>query len=178
MAAIRALGWPEERAHAWLWVLEFPLFVEEEGALSPGHHPFVLPHADDLDKIESDPTSARSHAYDLVYNGAEFGSGSIRIHDAGLQRRVLRRLGMKDDEIERKFGFLLEALASGAPPHGGIALGVDRIMKTFLGLASLRDVIAFPKTTAARALFEGAPAPVGSAELAGLGLALGSPKPR
>jgi aspartyl-tRNA synthetase len=154
--------------HAWLWVVDFPLFVEEAGGLAPGHHPFVLPYAEDLELMEADPTSVRSLAYDLVYNGSELGSGSLRIHEAGLQRRVLRRLGMSDGEIERKFGFLLEALESGAPPHGGIALGVDRIVKDFLGAGSLRDVIAFPKTTAARALFEGAPTEVSAAELAGL----------
>jgi aspartyl-tRNA synthetase len=169
-AAIRALKMVERRAHAWLWVLDFPLFIEEEGTLFPGHHPFVLPHADDVERIEAQPTSVRSLAYDLVYNGSEFGSGSIRIHDAGLQRRVLRRLGMSGEEIERKFGFLLEALDSGAPPHGGIALGMDRIVKDFLGAPSLRDVIAFPKTTAARALFEGAPTPASPSDLAELRL--------
>ncbi|MSR22469.1 MAG: aspartate--tRNA ligase [Gemmatimonadetes bacterium] len=169
-AVIRALKLPKVRAHAWLWVLEFPLFLEEGGRLFPGHHPFVLPHPEDVGRIEGEPTSVRSLAYDLVYNGAEFGSGSIRIHDAGLQRRVLRRLGMADEDIDRKFGFLLEALASGAPPHGGIALGMDRIVKDFVGAPSLRDVIAFPKTTAARALFEGAPTPASPSDLAELRL--------
>ncbi|MEX0935382.1 MAG: aspartate--tRNA ligase [Gemmatimonadota bacterium] len=164
-AAIRAMDLPRVREHAWLWVLDFPLFEEEDGTLAPGHHPFVLPHPDDLVALDSDPASVRGLAYDLVYNGSELGSGSIRIHDPKLQRRVLRTLGMDDAEIDRKFGFLLEALASGAPPHGGIALGMDRIVKDFLQVGSLRDVIAFPKTTAARALFEGAPTEVGEAEL-------------
>jgi aspartyl-tRNA synthetase len=107
-----------------------------------------------------------------VYNGSELGSGSIRIHDPAVQRNVLRVLGMSDAEIDRKFGFLLEALGSGAPPHGGIALGIDRIVKDFLGAGSLRDVIAFPKTTAARALFEGAPTPVADRELKDLHLSV------
>ena len=115
------------------------------------------PHPQDLERFENDPRTARGQAYDLVFNGVEFGSGSIRNHRPEIQRTILRHLGLTDDEIDWKFGFLLEALASGAPPHGGIALGMDRIVKEFVGAPSLRDVIAFPKTTAARALFEGAP---------------------
>jgi aspartyl-tRNA synthetase len=106
----------------------------------------------------------------MVYNGTEFGSGSIRVHQPELQRRILRVVGLEDAEIDEKFGFLLGALASGAPPHGGIALGLDRIVQRFTGSGSLRDVIAFPKTTAARALYEGAPAKVGERELEALGL--------
>lgn len=170
-AAVVALQLPRVREHAWAWVLDFPLFeVEDGGRLAPGHHPFVLPHPDDLALLDTDPGRARGLAYDLVYNGSELGSGSLRIHEAPLQRRVLELLGLRGDEIQRKFGFLLEALESGAPPHGGIALGVDRIVKEFTGAGSLRDVIAFPKTTAARALFEGAPTPVGAEELRDLGL--------
>ena len=167
---IRALEIPMVRRHAWLWVLDFPLFEEHDGVLYPGHHPFVLPHPEDLQRLDSDPGSVRGLAYDLVYNGSELGSGSIRIHEPELQRKVLGIIGLGAEEIERKFGFLLEALASGAPPHGGIALGVDRIVKDFTGVGSLRDVIAFPKTTAARALFEGAPTAVGASELAALGI--------
>ena len=170
-AVIGAMGLPAERDHAWLWVLDFPLFEEHEGRMHPGHHPFVLPHPEDLDRLDEDPLSVRSLAYDLVYNGSELGSGSIRIHDPELQRRVFQALGMQEEEIARKFGFLLEALASGAPPHGGIALGVDRLVKDFIGAGSLRDVIAFPKTTAARALFEGAPTPLGAAEMEELHIA-------
>jgi len=175
-AAIRALELPKVREEAWAWVLDFPLFeVDEDGSLAPGHHPFVLPHPDDLPLLEGDPGAVRGLAYDLVYNGSELGSGSLRIHDASLQRRVLELLGLEEGEIRRKFGFLLEALESGAPPHGGIALGMDRIVKEFTGAGSLRDVIAFPKTTAARALFEGAPTPVGEAELRELHLRPGDP---
>ena len=170
MAAARVLGLEPERTHAWLWVTEFPVFVEEDGVLAAAHHPFVMPHVDDVGLLESNPLAVRGTAYDLVYNGTEFGSGSIRIHVPELQRRVLRVLGLEDREIDTKFGFLLGALAAGAPPHGGIALGLDRIVQRFTGSGSLRDVIAFPKTTAARALFEGAPIPAGPAELDALGL--------
>ena len=169
-AAARALGLGSEREHAWLWVTDFPVFVEEGGILAPAHHPFVMPHPDDFDLIESNPVAVRGTAYDLVYNGTELGSGSIRIHHPDLQRRVLRALGLSDAEIDEKFGFLLSALSAGAPPHGGIALGLDRIVQRFTGSGSLRDVIAFPKTTAARALYEGAPAPIGDLELEALGL--------
>jgi aspartyl-tRNA synthetase len=131
-----------------------------------------MPHPDDLALLDSDPVRTRGQAYDLVYNGTEFGSGSVRIHEPELQRKVLRILGLTDEEIDRKFGFLLEALAAGAPPHAGIALGMDRIVQRFVGAGSLRDVIAFPKTTAARAIFEGSPSPLGDADLRDLGLRL------
>ncbi len=169
-AVARALELPADREDAWLWVTEFPVFEEMDGEVYASHHPFVMPHPDDLDLLETDPVSVRGTAYDLVYNGTEFGSGSIRIHEPGLQRRVLKVLGLSDVEIDAKFGFLLDALATGAPPHGGIALGVDRIVQRFSRSESLRDVIAFPKTTAARALYEGAPTPVGARELEELGL--------
>jgi aspartyl-tRNA synthetase len=169
-AVARVMALPYDTEHAWLWVTHFPVFEEADGALVPGHHPFVMPHPDDAHLLDSNPPAARGLAYDLVYNGTEFGSGSVRIHEPELQRKVLRILGMTEEEIERKFGFLLEALAAGAPPHGGIALGVDRIVQRFVGAGSLRDVVAFPKTTAARALFEGAPSLLGDAELAELGL--------
>jgi aspartyl-tRNA synthetase len=167
---IAALALPRVCDHAWAWVLDFPLFEIHDGALFANHHPFVLPHPDDLHLLDSDPLAMRGLAYDLVYNGSELGSGSLRIHDPDLQRRVLEILGLDGDQIERKFGFLLEALGSGAPPHGGMALGMDRIVKDFIGAPSLRDVIAFPKTTAARARFEGAPTPVTPGDLADLHL--------
>lgn len=171
-AVIRAMEVEPAREHAWLWVTDFPVFEMEDDVLAPSHHPFVLPHADDLDLLEEDPAAVRGSAYDLVYNGTELGSGSIRIHEPELQRRVLRALGLSEAEIQEKFGFLLRALSAGAPPHGGIALGMDRIVQRFTGSASLRDVIAFPKTTAARALFEGAPTGVGAGELEALGLSI------
>jgi len=163
--AIEVLGLPMEREHAWLWVTDFPVFEENDGGLGPNHHPFVMPHEEFMETLESDPLAARGMAYDMVYNGSELGSGSIRIHDAALQRRIFRILGLDEDEIDRKFGFLLGALRAGAPPHGGIALGMDRIVQRFAKVPSLRDVIAFPKTTAARALFEGAPTVVKADEL-------------
>ncbi|MDH5760016.1 MAG: aspartate--tRNA ligase [Gemmatimonadota bacterium] len=169
-AAARLLAVPRTTEHAWAWVTEFPVFEEHEGVLSPGHHPFVMPHPDDLHLLDTDPVRMRGQAYDMVYNGSELGSGSIRVHEPGLQRKILRVLGLSDEEIDFKFGFLLEALAAGAPPHGGIALGMDRIVQRFVGAGSLRDVIAFPKTTAARALFEGAPTPLKDHDLADLGI--------
>jgi aspartyl-tRNA synthetase len=164
--ALKALGQVPERETAWLWVTDFPIFeVEEGGALAAAHHPFVHPHPEDEGLLEARPAATRGQAYDLVYNGVELGSGSIRNHRPEVQRTILRHLGLSHAEIDRKFGFLLEALASGAPPHGGIALGMDRIVKEFVRAPSLRDVIAFPKTTAARALFEGAPTLLSDDEL-------------
>ena len=177
-AVIDALELPRVREHAWLWVTDFPVFDEEDGVLTASHHPFVMPHPDDLDALEVDPASVRGTAYDMVYNGTEFGSGSIRIHDPELQRRILRVLGLGEEEIEAKFGFLLDALSAGAPPHGGIALGMDRIVQRFTDSPSLRDTVAFPKTTAARALFEGAPTPPGGSALDELGLQLKASDPQ
>ncbi len=166
------------RDHAWLWVTDFPLFEQaEDGSLTPGHHPFVMPRPEDLELLESEPLAARGSAYDLVYNGVELGSGSIRIHDAALQRRILEMLGLSPGKVESDFGFLLDALGSGAPPHGGIALGADRLAAMLAGAPSLRDVIAFPKTTQARALFEAAPRRVPPDELRELGIALPETEP-
>lgn len=171
-ALVAVLELQPVREHAWVWVTDFPVFDEEDGMLAASHHPFVMPHRDDIDDLEADPASVRGTAYDLVYNGTEFGSGSLRIHEPELQRRILRVLGLSEDEIEKKFGFLLNALSAGAPPHGGIALGMDRIVQRFTDSPSLRDTVAFPKTTAARALFEGAPTPPGESALDELGLQL------
>lgn len=169
--ALKALGFTPAGEDAWLWVLDFPIFVEEaSGALTSAHHPFVHPHPADGEFLEDEPLKTRGQAYDLVFNGVEFGSGSIRNHRPELQRTIFRHLGLSEDEIDRKFGFLLEALTLGAPPHGGIALGMDRIVKEFIGVPSLRDVIAFPKTTNARALLEGAPTPLSDEELRDLHL--------
>ncbi len=175
-AVIEALGIEKEREHAWLWVVDFPMFEPgPDGRPAANHHPFVMPHPDDVELLDSDAMSTRGLAYDLVYNGVEFGSGSIRNHDPDNQRRILRILGLEDADIDRKFGFLLGALASGAPPHGGVAFGVDRIVAQFVGADSIRDVIAFPKTTAARALFEGAPTPLADTDLSDLGLRMAEP---
>jgi aspartyl-tRNA synthetase len=161
-----------EPGDRFLWVTEFPLFERdpEGGGPVPSHHPFTSLMPEDVELLESDPLAVRSRAYDLVYNGSEFGSGSIRINEPELQRRVLEVLGTGREEAQRKFGFLLEAFKYGAPPHGGFALGLDRIVMHLTGSGSLRDVIAFPKTTAARALMEGAPAPVSPEELEELGI--------
>ena len=157
-----------------LWVTDFPLFGidAESGNLTAVHHPFTSPNFADLDKLESDPQSVRALAYDVIMNGTELGGGSIRIHDTELQKRVFRILGISEEEAQVKFGFLLEGLSSGAPPMGGIAFGFDRIAMLLAGAQSLRDVIAFPKTTAARALFEGAPSPVKDQDLKDLHLKL------
>lgn len=177
------LGLAGAAAHHWLWVTEFPLFEwdTDGGRLAAAHHPFTMPHLEDIPRLNEhvpdakalDSASAaalfaeglRSRAYDAVYNGHELASGSIRIHDLGIQRRVFHALGISETEAEARFGFLLEAFRHGAPPHGGFAFGVDRLVMLLAGASSLRDVIAFPKTTAARALFEGAPSAIGDAEL-------------
>lgn len=160
-------------AHAFCWVVDFPLFEQDpdSGAWIFTHHPFTSPHIEDIEHLESDPGRCRALHYDAVYNGNELGSGSIRITDPSLQARVFRFLGIDPAEQQRRFGFLLDALAAGAPPHGGFALGFDRIAMLLSGATSLRDVIAFPKTTQARALFEGAPVPVAAVELAALHIA-------
>ena len=145
----------------FLWVTDFPLFTRESnGTLSSVHHPFTSPNPDDLSLLDSAPEKIRALAYDVVLNGTELGGGSIRINDPALQRRVLALLGIDAERAQARFGFLLDALSAGAPPHGGIALGFDRIAMMLAGASSLRDVIAFPKTTAARALFEDAPSTV------------------
>ena len=161
-------------AHAFCWIVDFPLFELDatSGAHVPSHHPFTSPHPDDVHKLESAPWECRAMHYDAVYNGNELGSGSIRITDPAVQETIFRLLNVPADEIRRRFGFLLDGLAAGAPPHGGFALGFDRIAMLLSGSTSLRDVIAFPKTTAARALFEGAPSPVSARELAALNIAV------
>jgi aspartyl-tRNA synthetase len=157
---------PEGR-HDYLWVVDFPMFDKDPatGALAAVHHPFTSPHPDDLALLSSSPEKARALAYDVVRDGLELGGGSIRISDPGLQSRVFSLLGIDEVTAQARFGFLLEGLRAGAPPHGGIAFGFDRIAMVLAGATSLRDVIAYPKTTAARALFEGAPSPVGSDDL-------------
>ena len=157
-------------AAAFLWVTDFPMFEKDAttGALGAVHHPFTAPMPADIPLLDTAPEKARAQAYDLVYNGTELGGGSIRISDPRLQSRVFELLGIDDETAQARFGFLLEGLRAGAPPHGGIAFGFDRISMKLANAGSLRDVIAFPKTTAARALFEGAPAPVPAADLADL----------
>ncbi len=155
-----------------LWVERFPLFQWEaaERRFVACHHPFTAPRWEDVPKLESDPAAVEAQAYDLVLNGTEIGGGSIRIHRRDLQSRVFRALAIDEDEARAKFGFLLRALDSGAPPHGGIALGFDRICAMLTASESIRDVIAFPKTTSASDLMTEAPAPVDARQLRELGL--------
>ena len=179
-----ALGLRDPSKHAWAWITEFPMFEwdDESNRLVAAHHPFTMPHPEDTALLQEAADEAggpvgteaaralygsflRSRAYDAVYNGHEMASGSIRIHDPALQKAAFRALGIGEEEAQRKFGFLLEAFRYGVPPHGGFAFGLDRLVMLLTGVPSLRDVIAFPKTTAARALFEGAPAEVSEEEM-------------
>ncbi len=156
---------------SFLWVTDFPLFeLDEAGELTSSHHPFTSPAAEDMAKMVDDPLSVSSNAYDLVLNGTELGSGSIRIHQRKLQERIFELLGISQEEAQLRFGFFLQALEYGAPPHGGFALGVDRLVMLMAGMDSLRDVIAFPKTTAGVCLLTEAPMPVPDEQLAELGL--------
>jgi aspartyl-tRNA synthetase len=172
-ALIRRLAPPPRRPHAFLWVEEFPLFEQDPatGAVVFAHHPFTAPHPEDRARfIAGAAAGIRALHYDVVYNGTELGSGSIRITDPAVQLKVFEVLGIGPEEARRRFGFLLDALACGAPPHGGFAIGFDRVAMLLAGADSLREVIAFPKNTAARALFEDAPTSVSPAELAALHL--------
>ena len=174
-ALIQRLGLRPSTAHAFCWIEGFPLFerAPDTGTLVFAHHPFTAPHPEDLARFHAgDWEHVRAQHYDAVYNGTELGSGSIRITDVGVQRKVFEILGINAAEADRRFGFLLRALAAGAPPHGGFAVGFDRVVMLLAGATSLRDVIAFPKTTAARALCEDAPTAVAPEELAALGLSV------
>jgi aspartyl-tRNA synthetase len=169
------LGRPpvHEGPYRYVWVVEFPLFVgidRESGRPKPGHHPFCMPHPEDLDRLGSDPMSVRALAYDLVLNGWELGSGSIRIHDSDLQRRVFEELGIGEDEANRKFGFFLNPFEYGAPPHGGFAFGVDRLVAILAGEENIREIIAFPKTQSGADPMTNAPSPADPKQLAELGL--------
>jgi aspartyl-tRNA synthetase len=163
-----------ESEFKFLWVMDFPMFERDPvtGALGPVHHPFTSPMPADVPLLDSAPERARAQAYDCVFNGNELGGGSIRVSDPRLQAKVFSLLGIDEATAAARFGFLLEGLRAGAPPHGGIAFGFDRIAMQLAGAGSLRDVIAFPKTTAARALFEGAPSPVPPEDLEDLHIAV------
>jgi aspartyl-tRNA synthetase len=156
-------------SHAFrpIWVTDFPMFEHDEatGKWLPAHHPFTSPHEEDMDRLVSDPASVRARYYDLAMNGLELGSGSIRIHQQHIQQEIFRSIGMSDEEARARFGFFLEALQYGTPPHGGIALGLDRIVMILAGATSLREVIAFPKTAKAIDLMVDAPTPVSEQQL-------------
>jgi len=168
----RDLGLFHEGDHSFVWVVDFPMFGWNSDEKRPEalHHPFTAPVPEDMHFLKSEPLKMRSQAYDLVWNGTEIGGGSIRIHDRETQSKVFQALQISDDEAERKFGFLLNALRYGAPPHGGLAFGLDRVLALMLGTESIRDVIAFPKTQRAADLMCEAPSEVGDEQLKELGL--------
>lgn len=157
-----------------LWVIDFPMFEynEDEKRWESLHHPFTAPNTDDIEQIRKDPGKTLSRAYDLVMNGIELGGGSIRIHDTQMQSAVLELLGINAEEARQKFGFLLDALTYGCPPHGGIAFGLDRIVMLMANATTIRDVIAFPKTQSASCLLTAAPAQAGARQLRELGIKL------
>jgi aspartyl-tRNA synthetase len=162
----------DKNAYAFLWVVDFPLLEWDgnERRFVACHHPFTSPHPDDLDLLQTNPGACRAVAYDLVLNGYELGGGSIRIHDAETQSLLFRTIGISEAEARAKFGYLLDALAFGAPPHGGLALGLDRLVMLLAGMDNIREVIAFPKTAQARCLMTDAPSPVDERQLRDLHL--------
>ncbi len=166
------LGLVKPGSNGFVWVVDFPMFEwnPDERRLDALHHPFTAPYPEDLMKIDSEPLSMRSQAYDLVWNGTEIGGGSIRIHDQETQQKVFAALGISETEAESKFGFLLKALKYGAPPHGGLAFGLDRVLSLMVGAESIRDVIAFPKTQKAADPMSEAPSEVSDEQLKELGL--------
>ena len=167
-----------QRDFRFLWVTDFPMFEwdETEHRWNAAHHPFTSPHEEDMPILESDPGAARSLAYDVVLNGTELGSGSIRIHRQDIQSIIFKALGMSPAEQEARFGYFLEALQYGTPPHGGIALGLDRIVMILAGGTSLREVIPFPKTAKAIDLMMDAPTPVSDKQLKELGISVVVPR--
>lgn len=157
----------DESKHSLLWIVDFPMFEysQEFGRVQAMHHPFTSPNLDDIDKMESEPLKCRSIAYDIVYNGTELGGGSVRIHSTDVQQKVFKVLGLSEEEVEQKFGFMLTAFQFGTPPHAGLAIGLDRLVALLARQASIREVIAFPKNSAAKCLMTNAPAPVSEEQL-------------
>jgi aspartyl-tRNA synthetase len=162
----------------FLWIVDFPLFedFDDDGRPIPAHHPFTHPNPDDLARLEADPLSVRSQSYDLVLNGWELGSGSVRIHRHDVQQRIFSLLGIAPDEAQRRFGFLLDAFRFGAPPHAGFAVGIDRFTALLCGEENIREVIAFPKTQSGADPLTNAPSPLEPAQLTELGLRVAPPK--
>ncbi len=164
----------DPHALEFTWVVDFPLFERdaETGELTPAHHPFCKPREAYAGQLEEDPAATLAHSYDLVLNGIELGSGSVRIHDSELQHRVFQRIGLPEQEIRERFGFVLDAFKYGAPPHAGFAVGLDRLVMILAGEESIREVIAFPKTATAACLMTGAPTPVPDRQLAEAGISV------
>jgi aspartyl-tRNA synthetase len=161
------LGLRDKNTFAPLWVLDFPLLEwdEESGRYHAMHHPFTSPKPEDIALLDSQPGDVRANAYDMVVNGTEIGGGSIRIHDRALQSIMFKHLGFSPEEAQKQFGFLLEAFEYGAPPHGGIAFGFDRLVSIFAGLDSIRDVIAFPKNNSGRDVMIDSPSTISEEQL-------------
>lgn len=168
----RELKLVDEKAWRYLWVTDFPLFEKDPhtGRFASVNHPFTAPREEDIPLLDTDPAAVRSQAYDIVLNGTELASGSIRIHDSALQAKIFRILSLSEEETKERFGFFIEALQYGTPPHGGIAPGLDRLVMLLAGASSLRDVIAFPKTASATDLMSGSPSHVGDDQLRELGV--------
>ncbi len=174
----KEMGLVDESEHSLVWIVDFPLveWNADENRWDSVHHPFTSPVPEDLDKLESDPGAVRSQAYDIVLNGTELAGGSIRIHDPAVQQRVFKMLGISETEARAKFGFLLDGLSYGAPPHGGVAWGLDRAVMLFAGFDTIRDVIAFPKTQSAACPMTGAPGEVDVKQLRELGISVIPPQ--
>ena len=167
------LGLLDDNQYNFLWVVDFPMFEEDEdGRIKAMHHPFTQPKLDQLDKLDNDILGLKANAYDIVLNGVELGGGSVRIHDQELQKKMFKVLGLSDEECQEKFGFLIEAFKYGAPPHAGLAYGLDRLVMLLLGEKSIREVIAFPKNAAAECPLCEAPAPADAEALDELGIAV------
>jgi aspartyl-tRNA synthetase len=168
----RELKLVDENAFRFVWITDFPLFEYDAGAnrFVSVNHPFTAPLESDLPLLDTEPAKVRAKAYDIVLNGLEVGGGSFRIHDSALQAKVFQLLSLSDEETRERFGFFIEALQYGTPPHGGIALGLDRLAMILARESSLRDVIAFPKTASATDLMSGSPSPVDDDQISQLGV--------